>query len=53
MSLANTCLDFGFLGDHHIEDKKFQEHTCELTGYPNQSCDVCADLFAFCKFPER
>jgi len=44
---------FGRLGETHVESEEFEEHTRQFTGYFNQHGSVCADLFAFCEFPER
>jgi len=33
MSLTEACFDFGFLGDHRVENKKFEEHAHKFTGY--------------------
>jgi len=50
---GGSLFDFGLLGDIHVENENFEEHANKFLGYPDQPGHVCADLFAFCEFPER
>jgi hypothetical protein len=51
--LWKPLFNFGLFGDIHVESEKFEAHARKFTGYSNQPGNVCADLFAFCEFPEK